>query len=596
MYPYGHTSGEADASGEAQVPRTLPPLSQFDAIPIAVFAADHEGAIYYTNQRFDQIIASNNCATDYCRNLGELEDLMSIELALPAYRAMEQRIPFNSEQFIFTGSDGQYFLLSISLSPLITDGACWGVFGVLQDVTQVADASESLRRRIKELNTIEEISQALHSTMKTDDILRIILTGATCKEGLGFNRAFLFLLNEHNMVLEGQMAIGPSNAEEAGRIWGAIEPGTRTLSQVLAHYLLNVANQDIEVNHIVRSLKIDLSSATIFRRVVQTGRWCNIDSESQNVVHDTEVLRILNTHRFAIVPLLARGKTIGTIVADNLITGKPIDNNTVRLLQIFADHAATAIEKARLFEEIEIKAESLERANSKLEQVQKQIAAIEKSSLMAEITHKIAHELRNPITIIGGFAALLNRGLNPADKLSEYGRIIVDETLRVEKALEDVLNFSKSFAQDREACDLREIVQATTDVLEQTHSHIEMRLDPPVEDYPLMIRVNRDQTVQSLRDIIEAVGSFMPDNTPLRLSLRDDSAMRRIELHWQIPGIERQRITELLTDMLESRTSGSSLRLTLAFETVRYNGGEPGLAARSADDQYLFIEYPSLEE
>jgi hypothetical protein len=86
------------------------------------------------------------------------------------------------------------------------------------DFTATADASESLRRRIKELNTIEEISQALHSTMKTDDILRIILTGATCKEGLGFNRAFLFLLNEGDNCLEGKMAIGPSNAEEAGHL------------------------------------------------------------------------------------------------------------------------------------------------------------------------------------------------------------------------------------------------------------------------------------------------------------------------------------------------------------------------------------------
>jgi signal transduction histidine kinase len=574
----------------------LPALTQFEGLPIAAFAANRDGRIFYTNDRFGQIVDHDSHTGECCGELSDLENLLSIELVEPAQRVIEQRIPFESEQFMHAGAEGRYHILSVSLSPLIVNANCEGIFGILQDFTEAADAGESLRRRIKELNTIEEISQALHSTMKTEDILRIILTGATCKEGLGFNRAFLFLINEQENCLEGKMAIGPSNEDEAGRIWGEIPPGTRSLSEVLKAYLENVANHDIEVNRIVRSLKIDLGSPTIFQEVVRTGRWCNVDRAYASVAHDIDVLRALNTQCFAVVPLLSHGKSIGVTLADNLITGKPIDNSTVRRLQIYADHAASAIENARLFEEIEVKAASLERANQKLEQVQKQIAAIEKSSLLAEITYKIAHELRNPITIIGGFAALLNRNLNPADKLSEYGRIIVDETLRVEKALADVLNFSKSFAQERERCDLREIVEATVDVLEQTRSHVRLCIERQEGGQALPVRVNRDQTVQSLHDIIEAVGFYFPEDTPIHLCLTSCESTQRIELRWQMEAGERDRVADLLAEMLDSHATGQSLRLTLAFETVRYNGGEPGLASSATDDQYLYIEYPALEE
>lgn len=596
MSAYHSNPTESPTGKSARQTPTASALMQFNRIPVAVFAVDNDGGIFYTNSRFLQIIGGDTGAVDGCHALADLENLLSTELIGPARQAIEQGVTFESGQFIFVGAGGRYYLLSISLSPLVLDDTCYGAFGILQDFTEAADASESLRRRIKELNTIEEISQALHSTMKTDDILRIILTGVTCKEGLGFNRAFLFLLNEGENCLEGKMAIGPSNAEEAGRIWGEIPAGSRTLSQVLTAYIQNVANHDIEVNRIVRSLKIDPGASTVFRQVMESGHWCNVDSSFETVVHDTGVLQALNTHRFVVVPLLSRGKSIGVILADNLITGKPTENNTLHLLQIFADHAASAIENARLFEEIEIKAASLEKANLKLEQVQKQIAAIEKSSLMAEITYKIAHELRNPITIIGGFAALLNRSLNPADKLSEYGRIIVEETLRVEKALAEVLNFSKSFALDRVRCDLREIVAATVDVLEQTHSPVAIELDPDDGRNTLYVRVNRDQTVQSLRDIIEAVGSCLPDGTPMRLRLANSEATQRIELHWQIEPEAHERVTSLLAEMLDTRATGSSLRLTLAFETVRYNGGEPGLAASAAQSKYLFIEYPAMED
>lgn len=582
-----------------KLPSSLTSIETFgvyDHLPLAVFVVVSDGQIIYANDRFAQIVNHDGRSIDCCRWLVDLENLLSTELTGPVLRVIEQRMTYESGQFIFVAAGGRYYLLSISLSPLVVGDSCCGAFGVLQDLTETADASESLRRRIKELDTIEEISQALHSTMKTEDVLRIILIGATCKEGLGFNRAFLFLLNRQENCLEGKMAVGPSNAEEAGRIWGEIPVGDRTLSQVLAAYLENVANHDIEVNRIVRSLKIDLSAPTVFRQVMESGRWCNVDGACEEIPHDTGVLQALNTHRFAIVPLLSRGKSMGVILADNLITGKQTEDNTVHLLQIFADHAASAIENARLFEEIEDKAASLEKANLKVEQVQRQIAAIEKSSLMAEITYKIAHELRNPITIIGGFAALLNRNLNPADRLSEYGRIIVDETLRVEKALADVLNFSKSFALDRVCCDLREIVIATMDVLEQTHSPARVEYDPTAVAFPLYVRVNRDQTVQALRDIIEATGSCLPEGTPVRLCLEEGNGSQRIELHWQIDQQEHERVSSLLADMLDTRTTGSSLRLTLAFETVRYNGGEPGLAATAAHDKYLYIEYPSLEE
>ena len=82
---------------------------------------------------------------------------------------------------------------------------------------------QELERTKTELGILYEISNAMRTTLKLDEILYIILTGVTAHIGLGFNRALLFLINEKDGLIEGRMGIGPDSGEEANRIWSQIE-------------------------------------------------------------------------------------------------------------------------------------------------------------------------------------------------------------------------------------------------------------------------------------------------------------------------------------------------------------------------------------
>ena len=64
-----------------------------------------------------------------------------------------------------------------------------------------------------EFSLLYEVSNAMRSTLKLDQIFYIILTALTSHEGLGFNRAMLFLVNDKETVLDGVMGIGPHSAE-----------------------------------------------------------------------------------------------------------------------------------------------------------------------------------------------------------------------------------------------------------------------------------------------------------------------------------------------------------------------------------------------
>ena len=66
---------------------------------------------------------------------------------------------------------------------------------------------------------------------------------------------------------------------------------------------------------------------------------------------------------FLVIPMIARGRTVAVLAADNEQTGEPILPRTVELLQTFASHAAVAIDNARLLGEIQDKRQELEVAS-----------------------------------------------------------------------------------------------------------------------------------------------------------------------------------------------------------------------------------------
>ncbi|MFH1593717.1 MAG: hypothetical protein ABID09_03350, partial [Candidatus Omnitrophota bacterium] len=94
-------------------------------------------------------------------------------------------------------------------------------------------AKAELERVRSELLLLYEVSNAMRTTLELEQILFIILTAATSHEGLGFNRAMLFLVNEKEQILEGKMGIGPKSIEEATKIWKGIEDKKMALDDLI---------------------------------------------------------------------------------------------------------------------------------------------------------------------------------------------------------------------------------------------------------------------------------------------------------------------------------------------------------------------------
>jgi len=211
---------------------------------------------------------------------------------------------------------------------------------------------EILDRIRAELSIFYEIGNAMRSTLNLEEILFIILTGVTSHEGLGFNRATLFLVNEEEGVLEGKMGIGPHSGEDAGRIWTKIETEKMTLEDLIARYR-HYKKGSSELDNTVRGIRIPLrEDAGVLALSVLEGMSFEVTNEEarQKLARDP-ILQMLKTEYFVTVPLKAKDKVVAVILADNIFTKKPITKDDIRTLTMFANHAGLAIENSRLYEQ-----------------------------------------------------------------------------------------------------------------------------------------------------------------------------------------------------------------------------------------------------
>jgi len=225
---------------------------------------------------------------------------------------------------------------------------------------ELSTTKQELERTKNELAILYEISNAMRTTLKLDEILYIILTGVTAHTGLGFNRAILFLVNEKDGLIEGKMAIGPESGEEANRIWKRIEHDQMDFEDLISAYKFSKSAIESSFNQQIKYIKVPLRELNggLLAISVSEGMPLNLNKETIEKYGHDPIIRLLKTNELVVVPLKAKDKVNGLILADNFITNKPITKDDTRMLIMLANQAGLAIENSQLFEKTVLRAHS----------------------------------------------------------------------------------------------------------------------------------------------------------------------------------------------------------------------------------------------
>ncbi|WP_041970922.1 sensor histidine kinase [Geobacter sp. OR-1] len=318
-----------------------------------------------------------------------------------------------------------------------------------------------LNSKTREIRFLHELSTVLQTSMDLDEVLSVAMTAITAGKGFGMNRAFLLMCDKDQQYLRGYLGVGPRTIEEAWHIWQEVEQTDLTLKE-MAHYFQKnkLFSEKVKFQDILERLTVALDDHDhILTRSLYEKRPILVVEAFNNPLVSREFAEILGVDSFLIMPLISGNRKIGVMIADNFITQRAITHQDIQSIETFAFPVAFALVRASLYEQLHEEVEKLTLANRKLQEQQELIVKMEKMALVGRITSSIAHSIRNPLMVIGGFARSLLKSADVDDPKKEYLSSIIQEVRQLEDVLVEILNYSDSLYPVKDRWDLNQLLE-----------------------------------------------------------------------------------------------------------------------------------------
>ncbi len=437
---------------------------------------------------------------------------------------------------------------------------------------QQLEATNFRTQLLHQLNL--KMNSAYLSSTELNDVLQAILVGITAGEGLRFNRAFLALFDQDAQTLQGQLAIGPSSREEAGLVWESIQTKNLHLNDIIQNFKNSAANDNQEVNRIIRRLSIPASDQdhTLIRACAERKSVLVENGQAKDYPVTPQLLELLQENTFIIVPLFSPNQSLGVLIADNFITHHPISDSDISDLEIFASQASLAIEHSYLYTEILNKMHELEAVTQELEKNKDLLVEAERYAAIGHMSAQLVHAIRNPITSIGGTARLLTRKVDNPDILKFLNMMALDAS-KIESTLEDLFNFVTDNKTEKILQPLYPLIRKSVMLLYGTMKKqgidYHLNLNEPGPSLSIDSQKIRQMILHLLRNSIEA----MPDGGLLQISIRQEPDSISIIIADSGKGMLNGTLAKAADPFFTTKIYGTGMGLTLVKKIVEEHQG-----------------------
>jgi signal transduction histidine kinase len=388
---------------------------------------------------------------------------------------------------------------------------------------------EQLRLKARLFETLAGVARTINSALNLDDALRVI-TREACRM-VQAKMCSLLMLDETREWLELRASFGAGDA-------------------YLQKPRLSVAESLLGI--VVRR-----------RKPIQVE-----NVQTSNRYQSMEIARKEGLVSLLGVPLVFAGEAIGTL---SVYMGRPykFSDEEVRIVSALAELSAIALEKARLYERVV--------------DVEEQLRQNEKLSALGLLAAEVAHEIRNPLTVMKMLYHSLDLRFPKGDPRTKDARIIGEKMEHLNKFVEQILDFARTTEPKLQAVNLNELIEElgllVRHKLRNQNIQFLHKLDPDLP--PVM--ADATQLEQAFLNLILNAAEAMPTGGKLTVSSRtmrlpkggERPSHVTVEFSDTGAGMTKDQQRRAFTSVLNTtKSKGTGLGLAIVGRVVETHHGE----------------------
>jgi signal transduction histidine kinase len=318
---------------------------------------------------------------------------------------------------------------------------------------------------------------------------------------------------------------------------------------------------------------------------------------------DGESVTLMGIRSAMCVPLLVNDAVVGVVYVDKLSPTVAFGAQDLEFLTVLCNSAAISIENARLFSEVQARNREVTEAHHRLgasyrelEATQEKLIQAEKLSSLGRLVAGIAHDLKNILTSVTGYAQLLRQPA-PDEKRAVYVERLNETTAMCTKMVRDLMGFARQDEVRLEPTGLSGLISEAVDIVrapaEAASVEIVSACDSALGEVPLdklqMIRVMTNLMTNAVQAMADTDG---PRRLTVRAGRESDAAVLVVEDTG--PGIARDVLNKIFDPFFTTKPKGqgTGLGLSLCQGIVAAHGGEIGVESEPGAGARFTLRLP----
>jgi signal transduction histidine kinase len=269
---------------------------------------------------------------------------------------------------------------------------------------------------------------------------------------------------------------------------------------------------------------------------------------------------------------------------------RPIGHEDFQLLVSAAAQAGLAVERS-------FQAEALDLLNSQLIDLQNRMIQWEKMAALGEMAASVAHDIRNPLVSIGGFTRRLRKLLTEDDQGVRYADIIIQEVDRLERTLDNVMSYSRSYGlMERKPVALYGLLSECAELFRENFKKKGVSLQRQFgRDLPELVLDER-QIKQAVLNVLFNAGEAVGEGNDVKFEARveDNGDLVVISITDHGGGVDEQDIEKIFQPFYTTKSKGTGLGLAIAQRAVSGHGGEFRVDNRRGEGVTFSICLPTI--
>ena len=282
-----------------------------------------------------------------------------------------------------------------------------------------------------------------------------------------------------------------------------------------------------------------------------------------------------------LTPLIVEREVLGVLA---VFTDRPhrFDNDEKRICATLASLGAVALQNARLYARVFQSEETLRKQ--------------EQLTTLGLLAAEIAHEIRNPLTVLKLLHGGLGIDFTPDDPRRTDLRVISEKLDQLESIVTRVLNFAKAPSSLHSRWSLADIIADTLVLVRPklAQAKIHLLYEPPAT--PLIVEANKGQLQQVLLNLILNATQAMPDGGAIALTFGPESpGQATLDLADTGTGIPEEVRDRIFDSFFSGRPDGTGLGLAIARRILQAHHGDLALVSTGPGGTTMRVVIPLVK-